>query len=485
MLKRKQSLVATAAVLFPMLLTACGGNPTPTTGPAAQPTDTTGATQPTNTTAMAAPTNTTAAAGATNTTAMEAGGTATTAGGSGATAFDPSKVKKVDVEPGATLRITGWSSTPAEIGIVNDQIARFSKVYPNVKVNYEPTPGDYDAKFKTMISGGTEPDVFYLKPQLAPDLLDSGRLLDLAPALQQAGLQKSDYYEQLVNIFTKDNAIYGLPKDWGTLAFFYNTDLAKSKPANNWNWDQYKAWAKENTSGTDPNAKVFGTMHNPDYARWLPFALQNGAAVLAADGKSSTINSPEAVAALDLYASMVKDGTAGQSKAIGVDWPGEAMGKKRAVGVSEGGWLVPYLDDPKNGFNVKYAAAPLPVGPTGKKGDLIFTNAYAATTKTKFPKAAAALVVFLSGAENQRAVMESGFALPTLKSFKGDPYFSTHPNDAILFDALSYGTVDYFGPQNAKIDESLTNAVDRVLRGQQDSKASLDQAKQEIDALVK
>jgi multiple sugar transport system substrate-binding protein len=476
MLGRKRFMFVVALMMvFSMMLSACGGEATPTTAPAAAPTDTTAP--------AAAPTDTTAPAATnpTDTPAAMAGETPTT----GKTTFDPSKVKKLQVESGATLRITGWSSTPAEIQVVQDQLARFSQVYPEVKVNYEPTAGDYDAKFKTMISGGTEPDVFYLKPQLAPDLMTSGRLLDLKPAMDEAGISRTDYYEQLVDIFAVGDKIYGLPKDWGSLAFFYNSGMAKSKPQDGWNWDAYKAWAAENTSGTG-NDKVYGTMHQPDYARFIPFVLQNGGSVLSKDGKSAAINSPEAVEALTFYYSMIKVGTAGQASDVGAGWPGEAFGKKRAVGVSEGGWIVPYLDDPKNGFqDVKYAAAPLPVGPKGGKGDLIFTNAYAATTKTQFPKAAAALVVFLSGGENQRAVMETGFALPTLKSFKGDPYFASHPNDAVLFDALTYGTVDWYGPKNDKITTALNDALQRVFKGQADPKASLDQAASEINDLLK
>jgi multiple sugar transport system substrate-binding protein len=489
MARHKHLAKLAALMLIPtMVLTACGTEATPTTAPAAAPTDTTAP--------VAAATDTAApSAPATDTPGSAAGATATTGGtgtGTSGSTFDPSKVKKLDVEPGATLRITGWSSTPAEIQIVQDQLNRFKQVYPDVTVNYEPTPGDYDAKFKTMISGNTEPDVFYLKPQLSPDLMDNGRLIDLKPYMDQAGVKKSDYYEQLVDIFSDGDKIYGLPKDVGTLVFFYNTDMAKSKPKDNWTWDDYKAWAAENTEGTDVNTKVFGTMHNPDYARWVPFVLQNGGSVLSADGKSAAINSPEAVAALDFYYSMVKDGTAAQAQQIGVSWPGEGFGKKRAVGVSEGGWLIPYLNDPANGFNVKYAAAPLPTGAKGK-GDLLFTNAYAATTNSKFPKAAAALVLFLSGPENQREVMLTGFALPTLKvdaanggrAFKDDPYFKDHPNDAVLFNALDYGTVDYFGPQNSKIDEALNNAIQRVFRGDQSSKEALDQAAQEINDALK
>jgi multiple sugar transport system substrate-binding protein len=165
-------------------------------------------------------------------------------------------------------------------------------------------------------------------------------------------------------------------------------------------------------------------MHPPDNARWLAFAVANGVKVV--DGDTTDINSPAAVEALDFYASMVKDGTAGQPSDVGAGWPGEAFGKKRAAAVIEGGWMVPFLSDPQGGFNdVKYSAAPMPMSPSGNRGNLLFTNAYSASANTKFPKAASALILFLSGIDNQREVLKIGFALPTIKGFENDPYFES------------------------------------------------------------
>jgi multiple sugar transport system substrate-binding protein len=224
-------------------------------------------------------------------------------------------------------------------------------------------------------------------------------------------------------------------------------------------------------------------MHPPDNARWLAFAVANGVKVV--DGTTTDINSEGAVESLDFYASMVKDGTAGQPSDVGAGWPGEAFGKKRAAAVIEGGWMVPFLSDPQGGFtDVKYAAAALPVAPNGERGNLLFTNAYGASAATKFPKASAALILFLSGKENQNEVLKIGFALPTIKGFENDPYFNDHPVDKILMDTVNYGTVHYFGPQHGKILDAINTAIQSVLRGESESKAALDQAAEEITDLL-
>jgi len=407
--------------------------------------------------------------------------------------FDPTKVKKMDVEAGATLRLSGWASSPAELKVVSDTLTMFKQVYPDISVNYEPVPSDFDTKLRTMVQGGTEPDVFYVSPPVATDLIAAGKLLELTPYLTSAGRAKSDYFDAMINIFSDGDKVYGLPKDFGTIIDFYNTDMltktGAKKPVDGWTWDDYKAFAKSMTQGTDVNTKVFGVMHPQDYARWFTFALANGATVLSADGKTATVNSKAAVDALTWYRSLIDDGTAAVPSDVGAGWAGEAFGKQRSASAIEGGWLIPYMSDPANGFTVKYDVAPLPVAPTGKKGDLLFTNAYGASPNTKFPKAAAALVLFLAGPEVQAAVLHTGFALPTLKSFKSDPYFQgtdvVARANALLYDAGNYGVPDFYGPQDAKIHDALSKATESFFKKQQDAQAALDQAAADINKLLK
>ncbi len=136
--------------------------------------------------------------------------------------------------------------------------------------------------------------------------------------------------------------------------------------------------------------------------------------------------------------------------------------------------MVSYLADSANGFTgIKYQAAPLPKAPSGKPGDLLFTNAYSARADTKYPKAAAALVLFLAGPVNQGAVMRTGFALPTLNSFKGDPYLAQNPTQAVLYDTANYGVADYYGPADSNIKKAMSDALSALFLGKTDPQGAL------------
>jgi multiple sugar transport system substrate-binding protein len=469
-------------VIGSLLLSACGAEATPTTAPAAAPTDTTApvAAAPTDTTApvAAAPTDTTAPTGG------EA--TATTGGTTSGSTFDPTAYKKNAIEPNATLRVSSWGDT-SEQQVNNDALARFKQVYPDVTITYEPQPSDYQTKLLAQISGGSEPDVFYIDPGLGYQLIPNNKLLDLTPALTEVGRSKDDYFPGLINTFTgKDGKIYGLPKDFGSLAVFYNTDMVKTPPKEGWTQDDFTAFVKANNTGSG-QTQVYGVSATADFERWGAFALANGAKVI--DNNKCVLNSDAGVAALDWWYGLYKDQVATIPADVGAGWAGEAFAKKRVASAVEGGWMIPFLDDPKAAFGVKYDGVSLPVGKNGGKADLLFFNGWGVSAKTKFPKAAAALDLFLSSRENEGAILQTGFALPALTGFDNDPFFSKGTVQSkiskLIYATGSYGTPSYYGGVNdPKIKKAFADATARVYAKQQTAKQALDQACQEVDPLL-
>jgi multiple sugar transport system substrate-binding protein len=155
--------------------------------------------------------------------------------------------------------------------------------------------------------------------------------------------------------------------------------------------------------------------------------------------------------------------------------------------VIEGGWLMQYLSAPTANVStppVQYGIAPLPIAPTGLRGDLIFTNAWGAYRQTSHPQAAWELSQYMTGEAVQESALRDGFALPTLTALAHDPYFAQHPDDRVLFDALSYGYPDTYGSYDDYIHTRLNDAIDSVFSGQVDARTALDNAAQLINSTV-
>lgn len=145
----------------------------------------------------------------------------------------------------------------------------------------------------------------------------------------------------------------------------------------------------------------------------------------------------------------------------------------------EGGWLIPYMT--ANFPSVQYGIAPLPVAPTGKRADLIYTNAWAAYSGTQHADAAWQLIKYMCGQDVQTSQLHACFALPSLKSLANDPYFAQNPGVKAMFDAATYGYADNYGPDDTNIHSDLSDAIEKVFLGKADAQTALNEAAQQIN----
>src|SRR3981081_771840 len=78
------------------------------------------------------------------------------------------------------VRISGWSSTPTEDGLLTESINAFKAANPGVNVKWEPIAQDYSTVLKTNLAAGTEADVFYADIFWIDTVMNTGKLLALA-----------------------------------------------------------------------------------------------------------------------------------------------------------------------------------------------------------------------------------------------------------------------------------------------------------------
>ncbi len=382
-------------------------------------------------------------------------------------------------EEGATIVFSGWGDE-TEQQIYRDSIVRFNALYPDVIVDYQPIPADFQTKLKAAMAGGTAPDVFYVDDQLMTAFGSTGQLLPLDDSMQEAGVSRNDFIPALLSIFTLDGKTYALPKDWGTLGLVYLpeafTDAGIDEPTADWTWDDLKAAAE----AIDAKGTYAGFCQGADWARFAPFAFGNGGSFTSDDFKTATVDTPEVKDAATFVADLHESGALQTAADMGAGWCGEAIGKKLAGMTYEGGWMVNFMR--QNYADVEWKAVPLPTGSQGK-ADVIFTNGIGVNAATKFPKAAAALAIFLTGRENQGEIVKTGFA------------YSTHPdqidlvvdpNDAAIAQGGTFDLtrVAYWGPNTGKVNDAVSKAFERIFLGDQTVDEAFAQAQEEIQAAL-
>jgi len=384
-----------------------------------------------------------------------------------------------------TLNVSGFSSSPAEDALVQQNLNKFSQLHPNIHINWSPIPGDYPTKMRANVASGTVPDVFYLTPDMSSEYIGANKVLNLSPYMARDHVSPSDYYTSLINPFTcKSGQIYGIPKDWNTLGIFYNKQMFQAAglaaPTASWTWADMQNDAQKLTKNAGTQQSVYGITLDNSTSRWGAFLFANGGSILNTAGTQSTFTNQAAIQSLQFYTSFQKNNTGTRPGNVGSTWAGDAFGKGRAAMAMEGGWLIPYMAQTYP--NIQYDIAPLPVAPTGKRADLIYTNAWAAYSGTKHADAAWQLIKYMTGSVVQTSQLHAGFALPTLKSLANDSYFSQNPGVKVMFDAASYGYADYYGPQDQAIHADLDNAIEEVLLNKQDVPTALNAAASKVNS---
>lgn len=370
-------------------------------------------------------------------------------------------------EKEVTIKLGCWGSSPAETKLLDDQIEAFNKKYPKIKVQKEVITGDYNQAMQTRIASKTEPDIFYLDVALAPAYMEKATA-PIDEYLDKEDLK--DFNENLLDGFKKDGKIYGLPKDYNSLAIFYNKDmLDKAGVTPPTNWEEMENAAKKLTKDG-----VKGFALADDSARFAPFILQAGGKIT--EGDKVAFNTAEAAKGMDFYYSFFKKGYASDPKSLGEGWNGDALAHKKAAMVIEGGWMIPFMKE--SAPDVKYGISPLPQG--DKNGNLLFTVAYAMSKNTKNPKQAAEVIKFLTGKEAQQMTADSGLAIPSRTSM-ANVFADKYPERKPLVDGAKDAVVYSYGEKHAKINDALAKAGEKLRLGKiADGKAALEDAEKAV-----
>jgi multiple sugar transport system substrate-binding protein len=382
--------------------------------------------------------------------------------------------------PGRTrIRFSGYTGNPAETDLLSRLVGEFNASQPDVEVVYEPVPGQYYPKILSMLVADTAPDVFYLDVLYVKPFLAKRILRPLDEDLERSGLRREQFISALYDVFTQDGSVYGVPKDFNTLALFYNEDIFDrwklAYPDSTWDLSTLRRVSKQLTHGDGPQQYGFALTHD-DVDRYLPVARMFGAALFDAAGKC-TIDSPQAQRALDYYAGLkLADRSAIYPSEVGTTKTYDVFGRGVAAMVFEGGWLVPYLRDayPK----IKYGVAELPAGPAGRS-NFLFTVAYVIPRRSRHPDAAWRLIEFLTSELVQERIT---FAVPSRRRV-AERYVERHPEYRPILDAVVYAVPYEFGPKGDRVRERLATMVQEVFLGAKDAPSALRDVARDIDQI--
>lgn len=391
----------------------------------------------------------------------------------------------INISKSTKLTLSGWASSSTESKLLKQLLGDFESSHKRINVDYSPVQGKYKQKIKTQLGAGNAPDVFYVDSSYFSSFAKSGVLRNLSPYIEQANNYSLDsFYDPLVEAFRWDGKMYGIPKDFSTLGYFYNTAMYEgaglSKPPET--WDELRSQLKT-IKGSDVGVDA-PMIESATPRTFWPFLYQNGGQVLTDDGSKCVVGSKACIEALEFIVDLHKDGLIAVPTELSSSWHGMALGKQEVAAGITGPWTLPYLDSKFPNVDSEIDVAHLPIPKHGQKATMAYTVSYSAAAGTKTPDAAWMLIKYLTGEKGMRKWAKSGLTLTSRKSLSDMKYYQKHPRRKTLLEAGKWSHVWGFGANSEEIINIIKPQLQGAMLGEISPRKALRTAEQEINAQV-
>ncbi len=384
-----------------------------------------------------------------------------------------------------TIKLSGWIASPAEQKLLKQVLHEFEVKHPNIKVKHEVINDQYMDVIKTRLVGEAAPDVFYLDAFEAPFLM-SQNVLEPLDAYITSEFDLADFEEPLLKSFQYENYIYGLPKDYSTLALFYNkkafATAGLDRPPNT--WDELRTYSQKLSFDPNQDSRIdqYGFGEIPELARQAYKIKAFGGQVVDRNGYA-TFATQEALQGLQLAVDQYqKDRSSAQKSDVGTNSGGEMFGQGKVAMIVEGSWTIPYLIETFP--NLEFATAEVP-SINNQKSTMIFTVAYVMNKQSEHKAEAWALISYLTGKEGMAKWTQTGFALPSRKSITREQGYDKDPFRSALLAGVDYGMPWQLGKYPAPVMNNFDNQFVSALLGQQPLKQAMKRGQEAANQLVK
>jgi multiple sugar transport system substrate-binding protein len=327
-------------------------------------------------------------------------------------------------------------------------IQEFQKSHPNITVSIQTFAyNNYQPKLTTEFSSGGGPDIYWVNTPMIAEWIKDGVMADLTDRIRSANIDLNQYLQPLVDLHRYSGKLYGLPKDWDTIAFFYNadyfaqhhitmpTDLAWN-PSDGGSWLTFLKQLTVDTAGHDATSPQFNPssvatygVDSPNEMQWgfEPFLAENGVKIIDRPyAKGVAFNTPAGqqtfqflVDLMYRYHLAVPGSDLGTNAASNNNEDLQLFAQGKVAMIEGGSWETSGI---KQAVKFKLGVMEAPAGPQGKwtvlNGLIDAVNAHG-----KHQDAAWQLEQWLGSPESERILAGGGYiwpGIPTLDNLYAD-----------------------------------------------------------------
>jgi multiple sugar transport system substrate-binding protein len=392
----------------------------------------------------------------------------------------------------------------------------FTAANPKIQINIQQKGwDDYWGGLTTSFVAGNAPDVITDHLSKYPEFVKTNQLAPLDEFIARDKVATDIYFPGLADLWKgEDGKTYGLPKDWDTIAIFYNKKLAEDagiseQQLGSLTWNPQDGGTFEKTvahltvdksgkRGDEPgfdknNVEVYGlglagSGSGFGQTEWSHFAASNGFQYLDKNpwGTQYKYDDPKLIETITWWRSLIEKGYMPSlaAAASGVGLQGTFEAGKYAM-VTEGDWNIKGYTGSKS---VDVGFAPLPVGPAGKRASMFNGLADSIWAGSKVKEAAWQWVKFLGSAECQNIVGQEAVVFPAIPAATdiAKKEFSGKGIDVTAFTVNVDEQTTFLAPVSdnaSKIDAIMKPTMDSIMSFKADPQSALPQANKEVNAL--
>lgn len=393
--------------------------------------------------------------------------------------------------------------------------AEFTNANPNITIKFEQSGwDDYWSSIQTSMVAGNAPDVFTNHLAKYPEFAAKNQIVDIQPLVERDSVPTDIYIGDLAELWTREGKRYGLPKDWDTVAVFYNKKMFADAGVDptvmkDWTWNAQDGGSFEEViaqltidengnNGLSPdfdkeNVVQFGFIpqgQGNGYGQtpWSHWAVSNGFKFIDEIwGTKYYYDDPALTETLEWYASLwLEKGYAPDFAEVNSLGPQALFQAGKGAMTTDGSWQIKnYIEN--SDFEVGFGL--LPVGPEGRKSmfnglaDSIYVG-------SEHQEEAWQWVKFLASPTCQNIVGEHAVVFPAIESGV-DKALAAHEAKGADVSAFTEEALDPNGTflfpvtDNAsEISTIMRQVEEEIYLGEtEDTAAALKAANDEVNAL--
>ncbi|SET18770.1 ABC transporter substrate-binding protein [[Clostridium] polysaccharolyticum] len=383
-----------------------------------------------------------------------------------------------------TISYACWDSNQANL--IQTMADEFEKENPDIKIDIQVNGwADYWTGLEAAATGGSLPDTFWMHSNNIYYYGSNDQLLDLSKYIDSSDkVDLANYPEGLSKIYNIDGKQYAIPKDYDTIALWYNKkmfDEAKlSYPDDTWTWEDLKEAAKKLTKDDGSQYGFCAGLHNQE--GYYNFVYQNGGEIITPE-KTSGYAEDKTIAGIEEYFSFVKEGL---SPEIYDDAArGEAISNGLCAMGLFGSWNLSGFAD-SDYMKENFDCTVLPMSDDGGKASIFNGLGNAIAKTTKHPDEAWKWVEFLSSKEGQERQADLGIAISAYNG-TADKFTNAYSmfNTKCYIDMVDYAQIRPYSNQTSVWEDKAYELLKNAYAGKEDTKDACKKVADMMDEAIK